>query len=86
MARALGLAFQISDDLIDTEGRSATAGKPVGKDHARGKATFVEALGAAGARKRLVELIADADAALVPFGARGAMLAACARFVAQRKA
>ena len=85
-ARALGLAFQITDDLIDAEGDKAAAGKPVGKDKARGKATFVETLGVAGARKRLTELVADAEAALVPFGARGAMLAACAYFIAERRA
>ncbi len=85
-ARALGLAFQIADDLIDAEGESAAAGKHVGKDKVRGKATFVGSLGAAGARKRLAELVADAEAALIPFGARGAMLAACARFIAGRRA
>jgi farnesyl diphosphate synthase len=85
-ARALGLAFQIADDLIDAEGETVAAGKHVGKDKVRGKATFVGSLGAAGARKRLAELVADAEAALVPFGARGAMLAACARFIAGRRA
>jgi farnesyl diphosphate synthase len=85
-ARTLGLAFQIADDLIDAEGETAAAGKHVGKDKVRGKATFVATLGAAGARKRLEELVADAEAALIPFGARGAMLAACAHFVAERRA
>ncbi len=84
--RALGLAFQIADDLIDAEGKTAVVGKPVGKDKVRGKATFVGSLGTAGARKRLAELVADAEAALIPFGARGAMLAACAHFVAERRA
>jgi len=85
-ARALGLAFQIADDLIDAEGETAAAGKRVGKDKVHGKATFVSALGADGARKRLRELVREAEAALMPFGARGAMLAACAHFVAERKA
>ena len=85
-ARALGLAFQIADDLIDAEGETAAAGKHVGKDKVRGKATFVGSLGAAGARKRLAELVAEAEAALMPFGPRGAMLAACAHFVAERRA
>jgi len=84
-ARALGLAFQIADDLIDAEGETAAAGKRVGKDKVRGKATFVATLGAEGARKRLAELVADAEAALMPFGARGATLAACAHFVAERR-
>ena len=85
-ARALGLAFQIADDLIDTEGETAAAGKPVGKDRTRGKATFVAILGADGARRRLQELVREAEAALIPFGARGAMLAVCAHFVAERRA
>ncbi len=83
---ALGLAFQIADDLIDAEGEAAAAGKRVSKDKVRGKATFVSALGADGARKRLQELVREAEAALMPFGARGAMLAACAHFVAERRA
>ena len=85
-ARTLGLAFQIADDLIDAEGETAAAGKRVGKDKVRGKATFVSALGADGARKRLQELVREAEAALMPFGARGVMLAACAHFVAERRA
>jgi len=85
-ARALGLAFQIADDLIDAEGETTAAGKRVGKDRVRGKATFVAALGAEGARKRLAERVADAEGALMPFGARGATLVACAHFVAERRA
>lgn len=85
-ARALGLAFQIADDLIDAEGETAAAGKPVGKDKVRGKATFVGSLGAAGARERLLELVREAETALAHFGARGTMLAACAHFVAERRA
>ncbi|HEY8268960.1 MAG TPA: farnesyl diphosphate synthase [Xanthobacteraceae bacterium] len=85
-ARALGLAFQIADDFIDAEGETAAAGKQVGKDKARGKATFVSSLGTDGAHKRLQELVREAEAALMPFGTRGAMLAACARFVAERRA
>ena len=85
-ARALGLAFQIADDLIDAEGETAAAGKRVGKDKAHGKATLVSALGTDGARKRLLELVRETDTALAHFGARGAMLAACARFIAERRA
>ena len=85
-ARALGLAFQIADDLIDAEGETAAAGKRVGKDKVRGKATLVSALGPDGARKRLLELVRETETALAHFGARGAMLAACAHFAAERKA
>jgi farnesyl diphosphate synthase len=55
-ARDLGLAFQIRDDLLDVEGETAAIGKDRGLDAAAGKATFVAALGVAGARARLAEL------------------------------
>ena len=53
MARAIGQAFQIADDLLDVEGDSATLGKAAGKDAAAGKATLVGILGVEGARARL---------------------------------
>ncbi len=84
-AKALGLAFQIADDLLDTEGDAATIGKAAAKDSSRGKATFVSLLGNEGARKKLCALVADAIAALSPFGARAAMLQECARFIAARE-
>jgi len=82
---ALGQAFQIADDLLDVEGDSATLGKTAGKDAAAGKATLVASLGAAGARARLAALIAQADAALAPFGAKADILRAAARFIAARR-
>lgn len=84
-ARALGLAFQIADDLLDAEGDAASLGKAAAKDARKGKATLVSALGIDGAKRRLAELVAAAETALAPFGARGAMLKGCARFVAERK-
>ena len=83
--RVLGEAFQIADDLLDIEGDAATVGKPTGKDAAAGKATFVGVLGVAPARARLEALIADAEAALEPFGAEAAVLRTAARFVAERR-
>jgi farnesyl diphosphate synthase len=83
--RALGLAFQIADDLLDAEGEARAAGKAVAKDASRGKATIVSLLGPAKARERLAELVAEAETALAPFGARGAMLVAAARFVGERQ-
>lgn len=83
--RALGEAFQIADDLLDLEGDTATLGKKTGQDAAAGKTTFVTLLGADGARARLQKLVAEADAALVSFGAAAATLRATARFVVERK-
>ncbi len=83
---ALGEAFQIADDLLDIEGDPALVGKQTGKDAAAGKATMVSVLGPAGAKVRLRQLVAEAEAALAPFGAAAATLIEGAHFVAERHA
>jgi farnesyl diphosphate synthase len=83
---AVGQAFQIADDLLDVEGDTALVGKQTGKDAVAGKATMVDVLGAAGAKARLRELVAEAEHALASFGAGAATLIEGARFVADRRA
>jgi farnesyl diphosphate synthase len=83
-ATALGLAFQIADDILDVEGDAAKAGKRLRKDAEAGKATFVSLLGLAGARARAQALAAEAEAALAPYGARAETLRDAARFVISR--
>lgn len=83
-AEALGLAFQIRDDLLDIEGDSATLGKTAGKDLAQNKATFPALLGIEASRAKLAELAEVMRAALAPFGDRADLLAALARQVVER--
>ena len=83
-AAALGLAFQIADDILDVTGDEARTGKRVGKDAGAGKATFVSLLGLEGARARAAALVAESEAALDGYGNRAANLIAAARFVIAR--
>ncbi len=83
-ARALGLAFQIADDILDVEGDAEKAGKRLQKDAQAGKATFVSLLGLDAARSRAAELVEAACAALDGYGSRAETLKDAARFVIAR--
>jgi len=83
-AKALGLLFQITDDLLDVEGTLEAVGKAVGKDAGLGKATFVSSLGLAGAKERARQMRDVAIAHLDGFGPEGDVLRACVDFVLNR--
>jgi len=80
----LGLAFQITDDLLDVEGDEDDVGKKVGKDAEAGKATFVSALGVDGARQEARQVTDRALSRLDMFGARADELRSVAEFVLAR--
>ena len=84
-AGAMGLAFQIADDILDVAGDPEKAGKALRKDAGAGKATFVSLLGLEGARRRAADLVDEACAALAPYGAAAENLRQAARFAISRE-
>src|SRR5204863_8276095 len=66
--RCLGLAFQITDDLLDVEGRADSAGKRVGKDASRNKLTYPGLLGVEESRRRARQFSDRALEAVAAFG------------------
>jgi len=84
-AKTVGLAFQVVDDVLDSDGSTATLGKTAGKDAVQEKPTYVSILGLARARALAEELRAEAHAALASFGAEAVRLRELADFIVLRK-
>jgi farnesyl diphosphate synthase len=84
-AKAIGLAFQVVDDVLDCDASTATLGKTAGKDSRRGKPTYVSALGLSRAREFAEELRTEAHAALEGMGAPARRLGELADFIVLRK-
>ncbi len=84
-AQAIGLAFQVVDDVLDVEATSDQLGKTAGKDAQQGKPTYVSVLGLAEAKRRAGALHAEAVAALAPLGAGARRLRELADFIVLRK-
>ncbi|TFV89769.1 polyprenyl synthetase family protein [Oxalobacteraceae bacterium OM1] len=85
-ARAIGLAFQVVDDVLDATADSATLGKTAGKDAADNKPTYVSILGLEASRALAEQLRHDAHAALAPFGDKARRLRELADLIVQRQA
>ena len=84
-ARAVGLAFQVQDDILDVESDTATLGKTQGKDQAADKPTYPALLGLDAAKDYALELRDQALHALRPLGEAAEPLRALARYIVERR-
>jgi farnesyl diphosphate synthase len=82
----LGLAFQVTDDILDVEQTSGTTGKPANQDEKAGKSTFVSTMGKDEAKSRAEMLVAQACRHLNVFEGRADMLKELAKYVLERRA
>jgi geranylgeranyl diphosphate synthase type II len=80
----LGLAFQVIDDLLDVQGEERKLGKAVGKDQAKGKATYPGFFGIAESRRKAEVLVEEALGHLHPFDGRANPLREIAKFILKR--
>jgi farnesyl diphosphate synthase len=85
-SNAIGLAFQVVDDVLDATADSATLGKTAGKDAAANKPTYVSILGLEESKRLAEELRRGAHDALAPFGEKALRLRELADLIVQRKA
>lgn len=83
-AEAIGLAFQVQDDILDIESDTATLGKTQGADLALNKPTYPALLGLDGAKQKAQELVAEAQQALQVLPGDTSVLAALADYIIQR--
>ncbi|MDH3670569.1 MAG: (2E,6E)-farnesyl diphosphate synthase [Gammaproteobacteria bacterium] len=83
-AQQVGLAFQITDDILDVEGDARTLGKTPGSDQAHNKPTYPAIMGLPAAKEKRVKLTESALSALLPLGDAASVLAGLARYVIQR--
>lgn len=81
---AIGLAFQVKDDILDIEGDTQTLGKPQGSDIEQNKPTYPALLGMEGAKAKLDSLHKDALKAIQPFGNQGQLLRELADYIVNR--
>jgi len=84
-ASAVGLAFQVVDDVLDATEGAEQLGKTAGKDSAARKATYVSVHGLERARAMANELLSEAREALAPLGPRGELLASIAELIVTRR-
>ena len=84
-AKAIGLAFQVVDDVLDYDASTATLGKTAGKDSRQGKPTYVSAIGLVQAKRLAEELRTEAHAAIADLGANARRLGELADFIVLRK-
>lgn len=81
----LGLAFQVTDDILDVEVPSGITGKPANQDEKAGKSTFVSTMGKEQAKSRAEMLVAQACRHLNVFESRADMLKELAKYVLERR-
>jgi farnesyl diphosphate synthase len=83
--KCIGLAFQVVDDVLDSEADTATLGKTAGKDAKNDKPTYVKLLGVSDAKKMAGELHQEALQSLAEFGSKARRLIELADFIVMRK-